>query len=70
MLVNDVSRDFRVICAELGMNQVDVANACGVTRQLVSRTMNGGVKTVSSSFETILDCLGYDIEIKYRKKRR
>lgn len=67
MLKTDVKNEIRAILKKNGMMQTDFAKSAGVSTAYISKAMSA--KPLKPSFEKLMDSLGYDIEIKFVKKK-
>lgn len=70
MLRNNVELDLKTKLIENGMSQTDVANRLGVTVSYVNKIARGREQIVNKAFVKIMDELGYDVVLTYKKKRR
>lgn len=68
MLRNNIELDVKVKCIEENTTQAKVAEIVGTTPSYVSRIVNGGDKVVNKTFISIMEALGYDVEISYVKR--
>ena len=53
---------------EDGITQTEVAEKVGVSLPYVNRIIRGREQIVNKTFIKILDELGYDVELTYKKK--
>ena len=53
---------------EDGITQTEIAEKVGVSLPYVNRIIRGREQIVNKTFIKILDELGYDVELTYRKK--
>ena len=53
---------------EDGITQTEVAEKLGVSLPYVNRIIRGREQIVNKTFIKILDELGYDVELTYKKK--
>lgn len=70
MLLNNVERDLKKRLTEDGVTQTEVAGHIGVSVSYVNRIARGREQIVNKTFIRMLDALGYDIELIYKKKRK
>lgn len=63
MLLNDIQDDLARICAHKGMSKSRLASQMGVTRQALC-----GYRSVTPVYISLMERLGYDIEINYVKR--
>jgi len=68
MLQNNVELDLKTKFIEDGITQTEVAERIGVSLPYVNRIIRGREQIVNKTFIKILDELGYDVELTYRKK--
>ena len=53
---------------EVGLSQTEVAEKVGVTLSYVNRITKGREQIVNKTFVKMMDELGYDVELTYKKK--
>lgn len=68
MLKNNIEIDIKVKCIEENTTQAKVAELVGTTPSYVSRIVNGGDKVVNKTFVSMMEALGYDVELTYKKR--
>ena len=68
MLRNNIELDLKTRLAEEGITQTEVAEKLGVSPPYVNRIIRGREQIVNKTFIKILDELGYDVELTYKKK--
>ena len=68
MLRNNIELDLQTRFAEEGITQTEVAEKLGVSPPYVNRIIRGREQIVNKTFIKILDELGYDVELTYKKK--
>ena len=68
MLQNNVEKDLKIMFIDEGLTQTEIAEDLGVSLPYVNRITKGREQIVNKTFVRILDRLGYDIEIVYKKK--
>ena len=68
MLRNNVELDLKTRLNEEGITQTKVAEMIGVSLPYVNRIIRGREQIVNKTFIKILDELGYDVELTYKKK--
>ena len=68
MLQNNVEMDFKMRLIESGQTQTEVAEKLGVSLSYVNRITKGREQIVNKTFVKMMDELGYDVELTYRKK--
>lgn len=69
MLQNNVELDLKTRLIEGGLTQTEVAEKVGVSLAYVNRITKGREQILNKTFVRIMDELGYDVELTYRKKR-
>ncbi len=68
MLRNNVELDLKTRFIEDGVTQIEIAEKVGVSLPYVNRIIRGREQIVNKTFIKILDELGYDVELTYKKK--
>lgn len=68
MLRNNVELDLKTKFIENGLTQTEIAKIIGVSLPYVNRIIKGREQIVNKTFVRIMDELGYDVELTYRKK--
>jgi len=68
MLQNNVEMDLKMRLIESGQTQTEVADKLGVSLSYVNRITKGREQIVNKTFVKMLDELGYDVELTYKKK--
>jgi transcriptional regulator with XRE-family HTH domain len=68
MLQNNIEMDMKMRLIESGLTQTEVAEKVGVTLSYVNRITKGREQIVNKTFIKIMDELGYDVELTYKKK--
>ena len=68
MLQNNIELDLKTRFIEDGVTQTEIAERIGVSLPYVNRIIRGREQIVNKTFIRILDELGYDVELTYRKK--
>ena len=68
MLRNNIELELKTRFAEEGITQTEVAEKLGVSPPYVNRIIRGREQIVNKTFIKILDELGYDVELTYKKK--
>ena len=69
MLQNNVEMDLKMRLIESGQTQTEVAEKLGVSLSYVNRITKGREQIVNKTFVKMMDELGYDVELTYRKKQ-
>lgn len=68
MLLNNLELDVKTMCIERGTSQTEIAERLDVSIPYVNRIIKGREQIVNKTFVKIMDELGYDVELTYRKK--
>lgn len=68
MLKNNIEIDVKVKCMEEGLTQARLAEKVGTSAPYLNRLIKNSDGVVNKTFVSMLDQLGYDIEINYIKK--
>ena len=68
MLRNNIEIDVKVKCIEEGKTQAMVAESVGTSAQYVSRLINHPEKILNKTYISIMEELGYDIELNYTRR--
>ncbi len=68
MLINKIELDIKTKCIESGVSQTEIADRIDVSLPYVNRITKGREQIVNKTFLRIMEELGYDVELTYRKK--
>lgn len=68
MLKNNIEVDVKVKCIEAGMTQANLAEAIQVTPSYVNRLIRKQGNILNRTFLSMMEELGYDIELNYIKR--
>ena len=68
MLLNNVESDLKTRLEEEGITQKELAGQIGVSLAYVNRITKGREQIVNKTFVKMMDELGYDVELTYKKK--
>ena len=68
MLRNNVELDLKTRFIEDGITQTEIAEKVGVSLPYVNRIIRGREQIVNKTFVKMMDELGYDVELTYKKK--
>ena len=68
MLQNNVEMYLKMRLIESGQTQTEVAEKLGVSLSYVNRITKGREQIVNKTFVRMMDELGYDVELTYKKK--
>lgn len=69
MILNNIELDVKVKCLEADMTKEELGSAIGTTGQYINRIIKqkkDGI--VNKTFVSMLEALGYDIELTYIKR--
>ena len=69
MLQNNVEMDLKMRLIESGQTQTEVAEKLGVSLSYVNRITKGREQIVNNTFVKMMDELGYDVELTYKKRQ-
>ena len=68
MLQNNIEIDLKMRLIESGQTQKEIAEKLGVTLSYVNRITKGREQIVNKTFVKMMDELGYDVELTYKRK--
>ena len=68
MLKNNIEIDVKVKCMEEGITQAQLAEKVGTSAQYLNRVIKNSDGVVNKTFISMLEQLGYDVEINYIKR--
>lgn len=68
MLKNNIVLDVKTKCIEEEITQAQVAQMVGTSPQYVSRLINNSGRILNKTYISMLEALGYDIELNYVKR--
>jgi transcriptional regulator with XRE-family HTH domain len=68
MLQNNIEMDLKMRLIESGQTQKEIAEMLGVTLSYVNRITKGREQIVNKTFVKMMDELGYDVELTYKRK--
>ena len=68
MLLNNIESDLKTKLEEEGITQKEFAGQIGVSLPYVNRITRGREQLVNKTFLKMMDELGYDVELTYKKK--
>lgn len=68
MLKNNIEIDVKVKCLEEPTTQAELADKVGTSASYVSRLIKTPEKIVNRTFVQMMEKLGYDIELTYKKR--
>ena len=70
MLQNNIEMDLKMRLIESGQTQKEIAEKLGVTLSYVNRITKGREQIVNKTFVKMMDELGYDVELTYKRKTK
>ena len=68
MLKNNVEIDVKTKCIEEGVTQAQLAEKVGTSAPYVNRVIKNPEGVVNKTFVSMMENLGYDIELTYVKR--
>ena len=68
MIKNNIEIDVKVKCVEEQTTQAELADKVGTSASYVSRLIKTPDKIVNRTFVQMMEKLGYDIELTYKKR--
>lgn len=68
MLKNNIEIDVKVKCVEEQITQAELAKKAGTSASYVNRLIKSPEKIINKTYIQMLEKLGYDIELTYKKK--
>lgn len=68
MLKNKVEIDVKVKCMEEGITQAQLAEKVGTSAPYVNRVIKNPEGVVNKTFLSMMEQLGYDVELTYVKR--
>lgn len=68
MLKNNVEIDVKTKCIEEGVTQAQLAEKVGTSAPYVNRVIKNPEGVVNKTFISMMEKLGYDIELTYVKR--
>ena len=68
MLQNNIELDLKTKLIESGTTQTEVAEKVGVSLAYVNRITKGREQLVNKTFLRMMEELGYDVKLTYKKK--
>ncbi|MCR5096302.1 MAG: helix-turn-helix transcriptional regulator [Erysipelotrichaceae bacterium] len=69
MLKNNIEVDVKTRCIEEKISQQQLADDIGTSGTYVSRLIKHQEKIINKTFIAIMERLGYDVELKYIKRK-
>ena len=69
MIKNNIEVDVKIKCIEAGKTQDPVGEKIGTTGQYVNRVIKKPDGVVNKTFISMMEALGYDIELTYVKRK-
>lgn len=68
MIKNNLEIDVKVKCMEEGLTQAQLAEKVGTSAPYVNRIVKNADGVINKTFISMLEQLGYDIELTYVKR--
>lgn len=68
MIINNIEKDFRVLCINEDKKQSDIAESMGRAKQSLHRAVTGEKSSLSAMLVEAFEELGYDLRIEYVKR--
>ena len=68
MLKNNIEIDVKVKCVEEQTTQAELAEKTGTSPSYVNRLIKSPEKIVNNTFIKMMEQLGYDVELTYKKR--
>ncbi len=68
MLKNNIEIDVKVKCIEANKTQLQLAKDIGSSAPYISRIINSQDKIINKTFLSMMESLGYDVELTYVKR--
>lgn len=68
MLLNNIELDVKTKCIEEGKTQTNLANGVCTSPSYVSRIVKSKEHIVNKTFISMMEQLGYDVELTYVKR--
>lgn len=68
MVKNNIEIDVKVKCMEEGLTQAQLAEKVGTSAQYLNRIIKNTDGVVNKTFVSMMEQLGYNIELVYVKK--
>ena len=69
MLKNNVEIDVKTKCIEEGVTQAQLAEKVGTSAPYVNRVIKNPEGVVNKTFISMMEQLGYDVELTYVKRK-
>ncbi len=69
MIKNNIEVDVKIKCIEAGKTQAQLGEEIGTTGQYVNRIIKKPDGVVNKTFISMMEALGYDIELTYVKRK-
>ena len=68
MLKNNIELDVKTRCIEEDRTQVQIAQELGTSPAYISRIINSREQIVNKTFLSMMETLGYDVELTYVRR--
>lgn len=69
MIKNNIEVDVKIKCIEAGKTQAQLGEEIGTTGQYANRIIKKPDGVVNKTFISMMEALGYDIELTYVKRK-
>lgn len=69
MIKNNIEVDVKIKCIESGKTLAQLGEEIGTTGQYVNRIIKKPAGVVNKTFISMMEALGYDIELTYVKRK-
>lgn len=70
MLLNNIELDVKTKCIEEKVSQTELAEKIGTSAPYVNKIINGKEQIMNKTFIKMMEELGYDVELTYRKRKK
>ena len=70
MIRNNIEVDVKIKCIEKGLTQAQLGEKIGTTGQYINRIIKKQNNIINKTFISMMEALGYDIELNYVKRGR
>ncbi len=70
MIKNNLEIDIKVKCLEEGITQAQLADKVGTSAPYVNRIIKNFDSVINKTFVSMMEQLGYDIELTYVKRKK
>lgn len=70
MLLNNIELDLKTRCIEDSVTQTEIAEKIDVSLPYVNRIIKGREQIVNKTFVRMMEVLGYDVKLTYKKRKK